>query len=138
MSIRSSPFFIPSGGWRFLTYRILHPWCKITAFDRSSCYISAHVLPSVTKQSSSPHLLISLFYSSWWMEVLDSPNFAPLVQNYKQLRKSPPTVGAPIPLAQVQRSSLATKNIQRSIKRQVRLTFIYVCLDCICGFSNGF
>ena len=40
------------------------------------------------------------------MEVLDSPNFAPLVQNYKQLRKLPPTVGAPIPLAQVQSSSL--------------------------------
>ena len=39
------------------------------------------------------------------MEALDSPNFAPLVQNYKQQRKPPPTVGAHPTLALVQSSS---------------------------------
>ena len=40
------------------------------------------------------------------MEALDSPNFAPAVQNYKQLRKPQTIVGAQTPLAQVQSSSL--------------------------------
>ena len=56
-------------------------------------------------------MLISLFYSQWWMEVLDSPNFAPAVQNYKQLRKPPPIVGAQTALAQVQSSSLGTSTL---------------------------
>ena len=61
------------------------------------------------------------------MEVLDSPNFAPAVQNYRQLRKLPPTVGAPIPLAQVQSSSPF-----------VHLSFLFRVVDggsCITEYS---
>ncbi len=42
------------------------------------------------------------------MEVLDSPNFAPQVQNYKQQRKLPPAVEVQTPLALVRSSSLAS------------------------------
>ena len=123
MDIRPSLFFIPSGGWRPLTHLILHPRCKITAFDRTACHISAHTLLSVTKQSSSPHLLISLFYFERWIGAaislcrppntlppsnvspcdifphkssvigLDSPNIPPQAE-YSSIRcNRPPTVG---------------------------------------------
>ena len=94
---RPSLFFRPRGGWRFLNHLILHLRCKITAFDRTACHKSAHTLLSVTKQSSSPHLLLHKLPPSVAIATatsLGEGGFTPLAQVRKF--KSPSALHKPL------------------------------------------